>query len=93
MSFPCKQCGLCCQHVGQSKLYQDLDRGDGCCRYFDDTTNLCRIYDHRPLRCNVDVYYDAYLKDRMTREAYYKINQEVCQKLQRASGENSIIVK
>ncbi len=28
-------------------------QGRWCCRFFDDVTNQCRIYDHRPLACRV----------------------------------------
>ncbi len=82
MAFPCNQCGLCCQKVGNHPLGQQLDRGDGVCRHYDADTHLCRIYEHRPIFCNVDAYYDRYLTERMSREEWYAMNQKVCGMLQ-----------
>ena len=44
-------------------MYQDLDRGDGVCKYFDVSTKLCTIYKERPLKCRVEEGYDVYFKD------------------------------
>ena len=44
--------------------------------------NLCSIYDNRPLLCRIDDSYDIYFKDIYTKEEYYKLNYEVCKKLQ-----------
>lgn len=82
MVFPCKQCGLCCQKVGDNPLGRQLDRGDGVCRHYDAVSHLCRIYEHRPLFCNVDAYYERYLTKRMSREEWYVLNQKVCRRLQ-----------
>lgn len=79
--FKCKKCGACCSNVGTSELYADLDRGDGKCIYFDDKTNLCTIYEDRPIKCNVDKIYEAYFKNTMSLEEYYKLNYKACEKL------------
>lgn len=79
--YSCKKCGCCCSNVGNSEIYSDLDRGDGKCRYFDESTKLCTIYENRPLKCNVDKTYDFYFKDKITKEEYYKMNYEACRKL------------
>ena len=47
-----------------------------------EASNLCSIYDNRPLLCRIDDSYDIYFKDRYTKEEYYKLNYEVCKKLQ-----------
>ena len=62
-------------------MYKDLDRGDGVCRYYDDNTRLCSIYQKRPIRCNVDAYYDKYLVKVLSKEQYYKANYDICKKL------------
>jgi len=36
MMFKCDKCGLCCSNIGNSKIYKDLDRGDGVCKYLKD---------------------------------------------------------
>ena len=79
--YLCQKCGACCSIVGKSEIYSDLDRGDGKCRYFDEKTKLCTIYENRPLKCNVDKIYDVYFKEKMTKKEYYDLNYEACKKL------------
>lgn len=80
MSFCCDACGECCRHVDASPLYKELDRGDGVCKYLQG--NMCSIYDKRPLLCRVDEAFEAFFEGKMSREEYYKLNYEACQKLQ-----------
>ena len=61
------------------KDYQDID---GVCKYLDRKTNLCTIYNARPLVCNVDKYYEAYFKEQMSREKFYELNYQSCRNLQ-----------
>ncbi len=77
--FPCDCCGACCRNVDRSPLYAELDRGDGVCKYLNG--DLCSIYDTRPLLCRVDECYEAFFKDKMSREEYYRMNQEACKLL------------
>lgn len=81
--FPCDKCGLCCQAVRRNPIYEELDRGDGTCRYFDDASRLCTIYERRPLLCNIDGFYDKYLSKTMSRTEYYRMNLGVCEALKR----------
>ncbi len=78
--FKCDCCGECCRNLDKSDLYKELNRGDGVCKFLME--NLCSIYDNRPLLCRIDDSYDIYFKDRYTKEEYYKLNYEVCKKLQ-----------
>ena len=41
------------------------------------------IYDKRPILCNVDVFYDKYLKNEISRHEYYNMNYKVCEELKR----------
>ncbi|MFR3787315.1 MAG: YkgJ family cysteine cluster protein [Agathobaculum desmolans] len=84
--FPCNQCGQCCRHIPDQPQYQMLDRGDGICRYLNLSTNLCTIYPTRPLVCNVDAMYDAYFKTIYTKDKFYKLNQQACEKLKSMGG-------
>lgn len=77
--FECDKCGCCCRHLDRSELYEELDRGDGICRYLEG--NICSIYETRPVLCRVDLSYDLYFKDYMDREQYYRLNKEACKKL------------
>lgn len=83
--FVCDCCGLCCKNLRLSSLYDDLDRGDGVCIYFDESSNLCKIYDERPVKCNIDMTYELFLKDKMSIEEYYKQNYLACEMLRRNS--------
>ncbi len=82
--FKCKRCGLCCKSVSLSPLYAELNRGDGICKYFDNNSLLCTIYDHRPLVCNVDAMYETYLAYKMSKNEFYKLNYAGCRALEQA---------
>ena len=77
--FKCNKCGICCRNLDKSDLYKQLDRGDGVCKYLNK--NLCSIYQERPLICRIDESYEAYFSEVYSKEEYYKLNYEACQKL------------
>ncbi|WP_159991818.1 YkgJ family cysteine cluster protein [Pelistega ratti] len=79
--FPCNACGKCCRNVHLSEQTKFLDRGDGICHYFNESTNLCNIYETRPLVCRVEQYYQTYLSDKYEWDDFIKINLEICEKL------------
>ncbi len=79
--FICDKCGLCCTQLNKSSIYVELDRGDGICKFFDEETRLCTIYQARPLMCNIDQAYERYFKDELSKEEYYRLNYEVCRQL------------
>lgn len=70
--FKCDKCGECCRHLDESELYQEIDRGDGVCKFLTD--NLCSIYDKRPLLCRVDESYELFFKSKMTKDEYDRMN-------------------
>lgn len=82
--FKCKRCGLCCKNVHLSPLYVELDRGDGICKFLDTNSLLCLIYEHRPLICNVDLMYETYFADKMSKDEFYELNYEGCRTLEQA---------
>lgn len=77
--FECSKCGCCCRNLNLSELYNELNRGDGVCKYLKG--NLCIIYDKRPDICRVDKCYELFFKDSISLEDYYKLNKEMCKKL------------
>ncbi|NEN75009.1 YkgJ family cysteine cluster protein [Pelistega sp. NLN82] len=79
--FPCTACGKCCRHVGKSEQTAFLDRGDGICQFLDEVSNLCTIYEDRPLVCRVEDYYRAYLTDKISWDDFVKDNLAICEKL------------
>lgn len=80
LKFFCDRCGLCCQSLAGIELYADLDDGTGVCRFFDPIAKLCRIYETRPLKCNVRESYSCFQKI-MSLSEYYQLNYEACRKL------------
>ena len=77
--FICDMCGECCRNLDKSPLYESLDRGDGVCEFLHE--NKCMIYDSRPLLCRVDECYEKLFKDVLSKEEYYKLNYESCERL------------
>lgn len=88
MPLDCSKCDApCCRHV-KSDL---LDRGDGVCKWLDQKQGICRIYDDRPTICNVDKYYDEHnLKRFMSKEEWYDINNECCEKLRQLDSQKAL---
>ena len=60
---------------------QFLDRGDSVCRYLNEQTNLCNIYENRPIVCRIEDYYRTYLSDQIEWIDFIKINESICNKL------------
>jgi len=54
---------------------------DGCCEKLDKETNLCTIYEDRPLVCNVERVWETYYKD-TPQEEYIDIIHAECKRLQ-----------
>lgn len=79
-SFPCDQCGLCCEHLSDIPLYQDLNDGTGVCRYFNAHTRLCTIYSHRPQKCDINSAY-IWFQDILSYTEYRELNMQACKKL------------
>lgn len=80
--FPCTSCGLCCRRVSDSLETQVLDRGDGVCHFLNEKTNLCDIYEQRPLVCRVQEYYIENYRHKISWKKFVDINVQICFKLQ-----------
>ena len=78
--FICDRCGLCCQNLNLNPLYDDLNDGSGTCKHYDRSTKLCKIYDDRPDKCNVEVMSKVF-SCFLTYEEYLEMNIEACKKL------------
>lgn len=81
MQFPCVQCGKCCQNVNLSEETRYLDRNDGTCKYFEESTKRCSIYHERPDICRVDVQYQQRFVRFYTWEEYVDENLRICKML------------
>lgn len=83
--FKCTKCGCCCKNVASYEPASFLDRGDGTCKYFNESERLCSIYEFRPDICRVDKMYKLY-KDKMSWEEYLDLNYESCEYLREKEG-------
>lgn len=81
MSFQCEKCGLCCRNLNKNKLYNSLHGGDGVCKYLNIKTNLCAIYQNRPILCNVDRSYEKYFVNLFTLDEFHLLNHKGCEML------------
>jgi len=91
MDFPCVQCGLCCHKVNTVSALEEFDRGDGVCRHLKD--NLCDIYQHRPVICNVQTMYDLYFHGVMDEKTFIQENLLACLTLAKENPEISSKIK
>ncbi len=81
--FICDGCGQCCRNLKNNNIYSELDNGFGICIYFNQETNLCLIYEDRPIICRIDETYDKYFSDIINKDEYYKLNYEACKILKK----------
>lgn len=81
--FACNKCGLCCKNIGKNLLYEKLNRGDGTSIFFDNNSNLCTIYEKRPLICNTDKAYKQLFSEFMSRDEYDRRNYISCERLKK----------
>jgi len=84
MSYPCTNCGLCCQNIAKIDELVALDDGSGSCKHYVPKQG-CNIYETRPAICRVDEGYLLYAKDKLSRDDYYQANATVCNELQEAA--------
>lgn len=88
--FQCDQCGCCCRRIGEVDFAKHMALSNGTCKFLDTKTNLCTIYEKRPIFCRVDEFYEKFLSDRMTKENFYLQNKMVCQKFKSEREEATI---
>ena len=86
--FPCERCGQCCRRISGIPLYEDLDRGDGVCKHFNEKTNTCNIYENRPDKCRIDKMYEKYFFKQYSKSEFYRLNKEFCRKWQNEAKSN-----
>ncbi|MGL2389666.1 YkgJ family cysteine cluster protein [Helicobacter pylori] len=82
--FPCISCGLCCKNITRIVELVGFDAGNGVCKFLDLETNLCKIYESRPLICRVDEAHKK-LYSHIPLKEFYAKNAEVCNALQEAN--------
>jgi Fe-S-cluster containining protein len=80
-SFPCTQCGLCCQYVHLADETRFLDRGDGICRHYSVVNKSCTIYEKRPDICRINRQYELNYHHLYSWEEFVTLNMHVCNQL------------
>ena len=68
ITFPCTQCGICCQNIQGIDSLSHLNRGDGCCIHYDIDNRSCKIYEERPLLCNIELAYEELFKKSISKK-------------------------
>lgn len=87
MSYPCTGCGCCCKRIENAvSAYENIDEeyefpyswdeNGKCSELMDD--NSCRVYENRPLLCNIDKFIEAYSMDKVMA---YEMNISACNKM------------
>ena len=99
MNYPCTKCGACCRRIDKSiehvkrlqkinerfKAISDFpytfDKTGRCENLQDD--NTCKVYDHRPAICKLDVWFTFF---DMPLEEFYAMNIEACNEAMKEDG-------
>ena len=89
--FQCSQCGLCCRNIGNVPALHEYHDGNGVCKFLDKAANLCRIYERRPIICNVAAAYDEYFSEYYSEDKYLRMNYVACKKLQQIFNKEDIL--
>ncbi|GAB3024278.1 hypothetical protein GCM10027051_31100 [Niabella terrae] len=91
MKYPCTGCGACCRQVATSvaQINEFIDYEfpyswdeTGKCEMLDES-NMCKVYDDRPVICNVEKFAELTGLDKL---AFYKMNAKFCNNLIDAEG-------
>lgn len=81
--FPCTRCGACCRSVSLTSQTAWLDRGDGSCKYLDEKTTLCKIYEARPKICRIDFQFQTNYQQKFSWQEFCEENQKACADLKK----------
>ncbi|MBP3732530.1 MAG: YkgJ family cysteine cluster protein [Bacilli bacterium] len=84
-NFKCSACGECCRHI--SHVLPEYDIGNGTCCWLDQSTNLCRIYQKRPLICRVKEYWQQILRpEGISWEDWCRENYKACARMKKKTN-------
>lgn len=81
--FPCTKCGICCQNISFIDELKDYDMGNGVCKYFNNITKSCAVYESRPDICKIDKMYELKFHTLFTKNEFYKLNAYACNEMQK----------
>ncbi len=83
IKFPCTECGACCSSIQGLDFLRDYN-DNGRCIHLQN--NRCRIYEKRPVLCNIDEAYERYFSRVMNKLDFYYQNALACNQLQEKLG-------
>lgn len=86
--YKCENCGECCKNWNPAKHDKNIVDKNGVCKYLDINTNLCTIYENRPIFCRIDELYKKEFKDKMDWNYYIKLQKIGCDFLRNLGGKN-----
>ena len=72
--------------IGSIEQLKELDLGNGVCKHYDIAAKECSIYENRPAICRVDDMYEKVYMRNYTKLEFYKLNAEICNRLQDSFG-------
>lgn len=75
--FNCDSCGICCKLIGIKPLGFPYRVINNRCEMLG-INDRCKIYNNRPLMCNVEKYAETMGIDK---ELFFKRNEEACRYL------------
>lgn len=81
----CTSCGECCRNIAHIPELKVFDRGNGECKHLA-YDNTCKIYDERPNVCRVELMYEKYYANKITKVEFINLNISACNYLQEAAG-------
>lgn len=98
-TFPCVGCGACCTVIKQiletpieeiEKEYREEVKDfphkaleNGSCEMLDQLTLKCKVYEDRPLLCQIDSHHKKKLKDKISLSDYHDETKVACKYLMR----------
>lgn len=77
--YKCENCGACCRNWNPASYDSTICDENGVCKYLDQNTNLCTIYETRPVFCRCDEMFN--LQNEMNYEEYIKVMKICCDAL------------
>jgi Fe-S-cluster containining protein len=82
--FDCKKCGCCCRNLKDFIEVYNVAfpygwKADGSCEMLDEN-NLCKVYENRPLTCNLKEFAKFLQIDEAE---FYRLNKEGCKILKK----------
>jgi Fe-S-cluster containining protein len=74
--YKCENCGQCCKNWNPAQHDISLVDENGVCKFLNQETNLCTIYDKRPIFCRTYEYYEQIVAKSQNISLEYYLHQQ-----------------